>query len=217
MRRAVADLSYLYTRGYAEDAAVKLAGDKYQLTARQRRAVRSAACSDPARAYRIDHEVPPEALRKTGVCIDGYNLLILVESALSGAYLFRGRDGHLRDLASLHGSYRRVDETHRALYLIGATLAPLGVAHVQWYFDAPVSNSGRLRALALDVAGQHGWPWTVELSGTVDKAVADSEDVVVTSDSWILDRAKGGFRLLDSLLTTESVACPIVDLGAPEA
>jgi hypothetical protein len=213
LRSAVADLSYLYTRGYSEAAAVTLVGDRYQLTARQRRAVQSAACSDDALRYRIAHAVPPDALRQQDVCIDGYNLLISVESALSGAFLFRGRDGYLRDLASLHGSYRSVAETRPALELIGEALAHAKAGGVHWYFDAPVSNSGRLRAQAFEVAAAHGWRWDIDLSTSTDQAVAAASGVVISTDSWILDRAARAFRCLDLILQRYSVECPVVELN----
>ena len=43
------------------------------------------------------------------------NVLITLESALGGGVLLRCRDGCLRDMASLHGTYRIVDETDPAL------------------------------------------------------------------------------------------------------
>lgn len=213
LRRAVTDLSYLCTRGYSEDAAVALVGNKCQLAARQRRAVRSAACSDAARTTRKAREVDEAVLHEFPCCVDGYNLLFAVESALSGAYLFRGRDGYLRDLASLHGSYRRVEETETALGVIGETLARLGVTNTTWHFDAPVSNSGRLRATALAIAESRGWGWEVALTTNVDAAVAACTGVAITSDSWILDRAPRGFRLLDRVLGVAGASCPIVDLS----
>jgi hypothetical protein len=42
------------------------------------------------------------------ILIDGFNLLITIESALSGGYIFIGVDGGFRDLSSIHWSYKRV-------------------------------------------------------------------------------------------------------------
>ena len=42
-----------------------------------------------------------ETLQNQAVVIDGFNLLILLEGALSGAYLFKGMDGVYRDIACL--------------------------------------------------------------------------------------------------------------------
>ncbi len=46
LRTAVAEYSWLLTRGYAEESALKLVGDRYDLTARQRMAVWRSSCSD---------------------------------------------------------------------------------------------------------------------------------------------------------------------------
>ena len=40
LRQAVVDLSWLLTRGYAPVSSLKLVGDRYELTERQRTAVR---------------------------------------------------------------------------------------------------------------------------------------------------------------------------------
>ena len=47
LRNAVEDFSLLLTKGYADKGALKLVGDKFSLTQRQRLAVMRSACSDP--------------------------------------------------------------------------------------------------------------------------------------------------------------------------
>lgn len=212
LRRSVRDLSYLLSQGYAEAAALKLVGDHYQLTSRQRRAILGASCADAALESRRARFLPAEAVRDAELAIDGYNQLINAESILAEGILLRGRDGCVRDLASVHGSYRRVDETLDAIYLLGRTLHKLGAARVTWLFDAPVSNSGRLRALMLDAAVQHGWPWDVQLNSNVDKTLAQSTAIVVTSDSWILDRAKRWTRITDAVLGHAPSERRVIDL-----
>ena len=49
--------------------------------------------------------------RGRGLWIDGYNVLTTVEAALAGGVILVGRDGCYRDMASMHGSYRKVSET----------------------------------------------------------------------------------------------------------
>ena len=46
LRTAVADFSLLLTKGYAEKSALKLVGDRFSLTERQRLAVMRCSCSD---------------------------------------------------------------------------------------------------------------------------------------------------------------------------
>ena len=53
------------------------------------------------------------------VALDGFNCVITLEAALSGGLVLIGRDGCLRDLSSIHGTYRAVSETPRAVELLG--------------------------------------------------------------------------------------------------
>ena len=121
--------------------------------------------------------------------LDGYNIIMLVEAALGGGVILRGRDGALRDLASEHGNFRRVEETAPALELIASTLDELRVKDCVWWLDAPVSNSGRLRALILETAAKAGREWRAELVPCADAALKKLDDsvLVATADSAILD------------------------------
>jgi len=78
LRAAVADLSWLLGRGYAEVSARKLVGDRHALTERQRMAVMRCACSDEALAGRLSRRLDPEALRGRRLGIDGFNVLTTV-------------------------------------------------------------------------------------------------------------------------------------------
>jgi len=213
LRRAVSDLSYLLTRGYAPESASTTVGDHYQLAARQRVAVERCACSDTSRVLRRRSVVLAGAVAGQAVRIDGYNLLICVESALSGGILLRGRDGCVRDMASVHGSYRRVEETLPALHAIGRTLECLGVVSAHWFFDSPVSNSARLKTLVEKEAADAGWTWEASLEHNPDKTLVAGTDIVITGDSWVLDRASRWFNLMDALLPGLDAPGEIVDLN----
>lgn len=214
LRDAVADLSWLLSKGYAEKSAKKVVGDRYKLRERQRKAVQRAACADASLKYRKEHELTIHDIRGGSLSIDGYNLLIGVECALSGAYLFKCRDGCIRDIASIHGSYRRVEETLPALTLIGKTLEELGAEKVNWFFDAPVSNSGRLKTLLYELAEAHEWNWDVELSNNPDKILAASHDIVISNDGWVLDKTGKWVNLLRYLVEMNPELNNVIDLTA---
>ena len=128
LQEATRDLCWLLSRGYANVSAGKLVGDRYHLTVRQRTAVGRCACSDADLAVRGARQVGRASLREQSLWVDGYNVLTTVEAALSGGVLLAARDGALRDMASMHGSYRKVSETRTALELIARTLAQFSVA-----------------------------------------------------------------------------------------
>lgn len=188
LQRANADLTWLLDRGYAMRSSLALVGNRHELTQRQRLAVARCACAAGQRDRRREHEIPIGDIAGGELWIDGYNLLISIESALGGGVILCGRDACYRDLASLHGTYREVSETLPALRVIGEELARCGVRSCRWFLDRPVSNSGRLRDRMLELAMTSGWTWSVQLEFNPDQLLADSPAVVASSDSVVLDR-----------------------------
>lgn len=194
---AVEDLSHLYTRGYAERSAVELVGNRYKLTVRQRQAMMRIACGEQTIKSRKKLEVSYENLKGKHVAIDGYNLLIGLEATLSGSYVFLCRDGCYRDIASVHGTYKTVEETIPALMIVGEELKAAEVASVHWYLDAPVSNSGRLAGLMRQVAADNGFDWEVDLVNNPDRTLMQLTDVVVISaDSWVIDESEAWMNFM---------------------
>ena len=187
LREALADFSLLLTKGYADRSALKLVGDRFRLTQRQRLAVMRSACSDQQRRSRLERHVPVEALAGRPIAVDGYNLLITIEAALSGGWVFKGRDGCCRDLAGIHGTYRRVEETLPAITLIGDFLSQARISQALWLLDSPVSNSGRLRTLIGDLAREKHWSWSVRLSTNPDTELKAADAIVASADSVVLD------------------------------
>jgi hypothetical protein len=178
LRQATADLCWLFSRGYAHESSLKLVGDRYGLVARQRIAVARCACSDAEATRRRAHQVDAGSLRRRPLLLDGYNVLTTIEAALAGGVLLLSRDGAYRDMASMHGSYRKVAETVPALQLLGRTTADLGVAECLWLLDRPVSNSGRLKGIIEGMAAENGWAWRVELVPDPDALLIDPARVV---------------------------------------
>jgi hypothetical protein len=125
-----------------------------------------------------------------------------------------GRDGCLRDVAGVHGSYRKVEETAPALLLVGEVLAGLGAGPCRWLLDRPVSNSGRLRAAMLEAAAGRGWDWRVDLVDNPDPVLTASADVVATADSVILDRCGRWFNLARFAAEARAPGANRVDLSA---
>jgi hypothetical protein len=234
LRAAAADFHWLLDRGYPHDSALKLVGDRYALVARQRIAVSRCSSSSAAAARRRSRQVAAARLRGATLWIDGYNVLTTIEAALAGGVILAAGDGTYRDMASMHGSYRRVVETSPALQLLGHTIAALEVAECRWFLDAPVSNSGRLKGIIEATADAGGWPWRAELvpdpdpllagagseasgqtppPGATDGASGTPSGVVVaTADSVILDRCAAWFNLAKEAILAWVPSAWVVEL-----
>lgn len=213
LRLALADFSLLRTKGYAEKSALKLVGDRFSLTQRQRLAVMRSACSDQQLASRSNRRVELKDLAGQSIAIDGYNLLITIEAAMSGGVIFKGRDGCYRDLASIHGTYRKVTETLPALKLIGEFLQETGVGKTLWLLDSPVSNSGRLKALIGDLARRNNWNWNIELLISPDAELKKSKLIVASSDSVVLDDCKKWANLAAEIIIRKCPSAILIDFS----
>lgn len=217
LRQAVADLSWLLSRAYAVNSSLKLVGDRYGLTERQRLAVARAACSDRQQRYRWQTRCDRTALKGQRVVLDGFNLIITMEAAASGGVLLQCRDGCIRDLSSVHGSYRSVMETDAAICLIGEMLWFCEPESALWLLDQPVSNSGRLAQRIRELAAEHGWPWEVEVVMNPDRAIKDAQLIALTSDSNVLDHVSQWFNLHQVMLENYSEAVWLLDLQGEAA
>ena len=200
LKMAVDDHSFLLTRGYGGNAALELVGNRYKLNKRQRQALlRISAAAHKIEARQAKQYSTTDLQSKT-IGIDGFNLLILLENAYSGAYVFHCRDGCYRDISSVHGSYKHIRQTAEAIILVGEVLEELKTGPVHWLLDRPVSNSGRLKEFLLSTAEKKGWNWQVELCYNPDLELAKSTDMVVSSDGWVLDETQQWFNLGQLLL-----------------
>jgi hypothetical protein len=207
------DVCWLLDRGYAWRSALALVGDRHRLVQRQRLAVARCACSVEQRDRRWEHRVDPAAFTGSELWIDGYNLLITVESALSGGMVLVGRDGCCRDMASVHGTYRAVVETVRAAELVGKAAADWGVGRCRWLLDRPVGNSGRLKATLEEVARRYDWPWEVSLEVSPDRSLGDASAIVASSDSVVLDRCERWCNVGREIVMKQVPGARLLDLS----
>jgi hypothetical protein len=194
MKIAQEEVAWLLDRGYDIDPVMNFIGGHYQFSQRQRIALKRATGS------KIDCEKRKASLlhyseaKDKAIYIDGFNLIINLEVALSGGILIIGNDGTMRDLAGLRGTYSIIDKTEKAIELIGEEFKELNVAYAKFFLDAPVSNSGRLKSRILEHA--EGWDFDVEveLVPNADPILWEMERVV-TSDSEILNNCVSWFNM----------------------
>lgn len=127
--------------------------------------------------------------------IDGFNVLTTVELALGGGVIHAARDGCSRDIAGVHGTYRKVEETRPAIVEVGILLEKLRVSEAVWLLDSPVGNSGRLAQLLREIAVARSWNWEVRTARNPDVELIATDQIVATADSMILDRCGRWFNL----------------------
>lgn len=212
LKLAVEDMRYLLTRQYPEKAASDLVGNRYRLKTRQIQALRGASASDSQLYSRQSKHVETLDLKGKTIYLDGFNVLILLESLLSEAYIFEGLDGCFRDLSGVHGTYKRVNQTLIAVELIAAFYQKNQIQKLVWVFDKPVYNSGRIKQIILEFAEQQQLNWEADLQFNPDKFLAESSEIIISSDAWILDHCKEWFNLIGYLIREEKLPVNLIKM-----
>ena len=202
---AANDLEYLLDRGYSVIAACDLVGNRYQLTRQQRHAVKRVTDAKSAYKNRKHKEMTYQSLTGHHLHVDGFNTIISLETAISRSPVFLARDGTIRDLAGLRGSYRIIDKTKIAIRHICKHLESAGISRLSFILDQQVSNSGRLAKLIREETEKN-----IDIAYLVDVIVTRQVDqklqklaLVSTSDSAILDRCQNWYNLTASIIETQ--------------
>lgn len=212
LKTALNELSWLLNRGYTIGASNELVGNHHQLTSRQRMAIARIACTDEQIIKRKAKCLPVDKLKDKTVLIDGFNLLITIETALGGGVIFNCSDGCYRDLSSVYGSYKIVAETRAAIEYIGKILELGEPKKVIWLFDRPVSNSAKVAELVHEIATKYNWPFESKTTDSTDSLLSKSPHTVVTCDSAILERKKSWCNLAYTTITQQIPDAWIIDL-----
>ena len=205
------DLSMLLERGYAIDKSIVFVGNHYGLSKRQRGAlVRSTStrkCINMRKNKLIKNKLNEKILQ-----IDGFNLIITLEVALSNSTLILGMDGTIRDIAGLHGTYSLIDKTDIAIDLIGKELDELKIKKAIFYLDSPVSNSGRLKQRILQLLDKYKFEVEVNLVKNADIEL-ENKEYVVSTDAIILNKCISWVNLSRDIINKRITNFKYIDLS----
>ena len=193
LRTASRHVCYLVDEGYDPVQAVTFAGNRFALSERQRFAIlRSISSKEQLECRKAKERTDVSGCE---VWIDGFNTIITLEVMLCDSTVFEGMDGTVRDLAGLHGTYRIIPETERAVRMLFDVLKEQKAGKVHILLDEPISNSGKLKVLIAKVAEECGVSPDIVLLKAVDTALWEKENVI-SSDSIILDHCKSWVNIM---------------------
>jgi hypothetical protein len=211
LKKAQEEIQWLMDRGYKQASIIDLVGGHYQLSSRQRSALQRATSSTSHCEERKKKQLSMDKLKQGCIYIDGFNLIITLEVALSNGTIVLCNDGTIRDIAGLRGTYSLIDKTDKALILLGSLFKDYEVSEVKFYLDAPVSNSGRLKRKILEYAQQWGITAAVELVPNADPLLSKM-DRIITTDSIILDNCISWFNVARHIIENYAIGVKIIEL-----
>lgn len=214
LKDAQKDICMLLNRGYQIKKVSTFVGNHYLLSERQRLALVRSTCSKEELKLRKEKELTNFEENQT-VYIDGFNLIITLEVALSNSTLLKCMDGTIRDLAGLRGTYKLIDKTDRAVNLIGEYLNKHKIKKAVFYLDSPVSNSGRLKIRIFELLDKYEYDVDVELVNNADVVLEKLENVI-SSDSIIMEKCNGWINVGAKIIEENIAECTYLDFSKVE-
>lgn len=211
LKRAQLDICMMLERGYPIKSISTFVGNHYLLSERQRLAIaRATSLSKDIEKRR--NKLVRDSLKGRTVYIDGLNIIITLEVALSGSTIIKCMDGTIRDLAGLRGTYKLIDKTDTAICLIGEKLEEMEIHEVTFYLDSPVSNTGRLKLRILELLSKYSYNVKVDLVRNAD-TILETKNNVVTSDAIILNKCESWINLAYEILSEKLPKLKYIDLS----
>lgn len=211
LRRAQRDILYLFEQGYPIKNASTFVGNHFMLSERQRLAIVRATAEESVLELRRKKQLTKDMNGRKAV-IDGLNVIITLEVALSEGTLIRCMDHTIRDLAGLRGTYRLIDKTEEAIRMIGEKLTSLKPSEAVFYLDSPVSNTGRLKQKIFEVLEGYPFLVKVELVNNADVILEKLENVI-TGDAIILNKCDSWFNLAAEIIDERLPNLECIDLS----
>jgi len=187
------DLKFLLNRGYRKKNALNFVSNKYLLSKRERNYLARSIYSDLVIKSRMDKIVDITVIENQFLLVDGYNVLITVESICKKDYdsLILCDDGIIRDLNAIFGKYKFSEYTKRALDNILSIISAYNPI-IKFFYDKQVSFSGKLANMTEELINSYKIEGDTVLSSNVDFDIVKMDNIknciVATSDSAVIDK-----------------------------
>ena len=201
---AVEELKFLLDRGYRREYALQFVGDHHMLGKRERNRLLREVYSDDEIEHTTQKLQPINAIRDKAVAVDGFNVLITVETGLAGGEVYTCQDGLLRDNAMAFGNYKITDGTENAVNAAVKALAEHQPKHVTWVFDSQISGSGKLAEYVRRKMVEAGLKEDCTTCPAADGRILKMNTLTATSDTALI-------RRLDSIFDLAAAALDVND------
>ncbi len=209
--KAITDIRYLLDRGYPRKGAITFVCNHYRLDINWRYVFTRVVFGRDTIQSRREKTVKCEDLKGEVVLVDGYNVLIGVESALKGEPVYLCDDGFLRDIRGVFRNYRCSGLTERAMNEILGVFTGFAPFRVEFLFDSQISKSGDLARWVEKKLKDVGLSGVARTSKHVDYDLKQSNGIIATADGSIIDEVPKAVNIQACVLEQLNLSPVIIE------
>ena len=210
---AAQDFRYLLSRGYPRLGALTYVGNRYQLPKQDREIMGRGVYPGHEALARRKRLLPPDRIARRAVAVDGYNVIITLESAFYGRPLIECDDGPIRDASWVSNSYRASDVTDQVLEMIMDHLRGLGALSIVFLLYSSMSMSGELAMHINAMLSGRDLMGRAQALPNPAKELAEFPGIVATSNSVLIERVAEPFDLAGHIIRREMPDIPVMALN----
>lgn len=215
---ALKDYKYLLNRGYPGKASLDIVVQRYSLNKVERMVLYRCIHSNSIAKLIRKKIVSSNYVKGKLMLIDGFNVLITIDTALSCNQVFLSDDGIIRDVSKSIKKFEFKTQTHNTLLdLMLKEIKNLAPRYMIIFYDKQVSFSGQVASLTrrhAETIIKDTVKWDVFVSDRNDKTIImySSKGIVSTSDIVILLKSKEIFDLAQHIVR-KKCGKKIIDLN----
>jgi hypothetical protein len=187
------DIRSLLRWGYPKFATIGFVATHSRLSAEERYLL-TRVIMPPNRVFsRINKKIACTGIQDRDLLLDGYNVLLSVDSLLKKEPMWFCDDGYIRDTRYYFSKAKQAEDIEESLDLVLKFLSEAHPKSAVFLLDAQISRSGELAGLIRRQMNEYGIPGETRTSKTADFELktegGDPEKglIVATSDSIVID------------------------------
>jgi hypothetical protein len=187
------DIRSLLRWGYPKFATISFVATHSQLSIEERYILTRVIMPPDRVVSRINKKVACTDIKDKDLLLDGYNVLLSVDSLLKKEPLWFCDDGYIRDTRYYFSKSKQAEDIEESLDLVLKFLSEAYPKSALFLLDAQISRSGELAGLIRRKMKEYGIPGEARTSKTADFELksegGNSEKylIVATSDGIVID------------------------------
>ncbi len=187
------DIRSILRWGYPKFSTIRFVADHFQLSLEERHILTRVIMPPDRIVSRINKKVTCTGIKDRNLLLDGYNVLLSMDSLLKRETMWFCDDGYIRDTRYYFSKAKQAEDIEEALDTVFRFLSEAGPESVVFLFDAQISRSGELAGFVRRKLKEYGISGEAKTSKTADfelKARGGNPEnniIVATSDGIVID------------------------------
>lgn len=187
------DIRSILRWGYPKFATIRFVAEHYQLSVEERHILTRVIMPPEKIVARIRKKVSCDSINNRDLLLDGYNVLLSVDSLIRKEPMWFCDDGYIRDTRYYFSKTSHAEDIEEALDLVLEFLSGKKPGSLTFLLDTQISRSGELAGLIRHKLKEHRISGEAYTSKTVDfdlkREGGNSEKnlITATSDGIIID------------------------------